>query len=242
VQRILVCLALAAAACTASTGTDGGADASFDVGAFDVMSEPDVLACGPTAVNGYQPAPLTPTNPPNAGACTEQQASDYAECNVASDTVLCAQSGSGMPGQACRACIETPSTASTWGVVVLTGQSRVYNTEGCVDDALAEVSMEKANGGSGSCGDLLFALYGCETYACTACTGADHDTCTGSSISACMAYNAPVASTSGPCSALLTPDAAPPSVQSCFPNPNIADPTAQEVDWVTRMVGFMCGA
>lgn len=146
-----------------------------------------------------------------------------------------------MPGQVCRECIETPITASTWGVVVLTGQSRVYNTEGCIDDALAEVSMEKASGGSGSCGNLLFALYGCEAYACTACTGAAHDACMGASISACMAYNAPALSMSGPCSALLAPAAAPPSVQSCFPNPTIADPTAQEVDWVTRMVGFMCG-
>jgi hypothetical protein len=220
---------------------DGGSDASLDVGASDVTSEPDVLACGPIAVSGYQPTPLTPTNPPHAGACTAQQASDYAQCNVESDTALCAQFESGMPGQACRQCIEAPSNASTWGVVVLTGQTRFYNTEGCIDDALAEVSMEKATGGSGSCGDLLLALYGCETYACTACTAAAHDTCTGASISVCMAYNAPATSMSGPCSALLAPDAAPPSAQSCFPNPSITDPTAQEVDWVTRMVGFMCG-
>jgi len=232
---------------TSSVTTDAGGvttDVSTDIG----VSSPDASgadappACGPLSdVGGYQPQTMMPPNPAHAGVCDAQQASDYALCKGAGNTALCAQFESGQPGQTCRECIETQTTDPQWGVIVFTGSNGVLNIEGCVDDALSEVNEEKADGGTGSCGDLMFALGGCEAYACTGCMGSAHDACLASSISECKAYDDPVESTSGPCAPLLGGDAASLAVQSCFPNPTITNPTSQEVDLVDRMVTFMCG-
>ena len=148
-----------------------------------------------------------------------------------------------MPGQACRDCVETQSTDSRWGVLVFSGTSTgVFNIEGCVDDALDEVAEEKANAGTGSCGDLLHASYGCQNFACAACVGnADDDTCVQTALhGGCKSYDTPIESSSGPCAPLLA-DVVAADVLDCFPDPQIAGQTQQEVDWLTRMVGYMCG-
>lgn len=225
-----------------SSGTDGGFDAAYDVAQSKDVVVGDVAACGPVDVSSYQPEPLTPPNPPHQNKCTTQQISDYAQCQGANVSSLCQQFADGKPGQTCRQCVETQTTDPRWGVIVFSGTTAgVFNIEGCVDDALGQVGQEKASGGSGSCGDLLFASYGCQDAACDACKGADFDACIASVVAGgCKAYDTPVESTSGPCSALLA-DAEPPAVASCYPDTSITDPTQQEVDWLQRIVGYMCG-
>jgi len=235
----------AAAACSAddTNVADGGHDSGYDAVYPKDAVVGDVASCGPVDVSGYQPEPLTPPNPPHQGKCTTQQASDYAECTTGSDTSLCDQFDDGKPGQTCRQCIETQTTDPRWGVLVFQGQGDGRpNIEGCVDDALGQVSQEKTSGGSGSCGDLLFASYGCQDAACDACTGGDFDTCVTAAVAGqCKSYDTSVESPNGPCAALLD-DAAPADVDDCYPDASIVDPTQQEIDWLNRIVGYMCGS
>ncbi len=228
-RRVVVLLICAA--CDSSSSPDAG-DATSDVPPFNPEAAP--LAC-PPADAGYDAQPMTPPSAPHAGACTADLANDYAECHGASNPTAC-QSLMTDAGAACLACIETPSTASSWGPVVTIGTASALNVEGCIDDALGE------DAGTGTCGDLLYALYACEAAACTACVGSAHDACTVAAVaSVCASFDTPAESTSGPCAPLLG-DAAPPAVQSCFPNPSISDPTQREVDWLDRLVTYMCGS
>jgi hypothetical protein len=234
------------AACNGGTdkyGTDAGADARADVTfEYDTSVDGPGGVCGPIDVTGYQPTTLVPPNPPHQNKCTSQETSDYAQCQAAKDTALCKQFADGQSGQACRQCIETQSTDPRWGVIVFFGTtSGTINVEGCVDDALAQTSKEKAGGGTGSCGDLLHASYGCQDQACAACSGDDAVTCIGEAVSGgCKSYDQAVESQTGPCSALLS-DAAPPAAAACFADETITDPTQREADWLTRIVGYMCG-
>ncbi len=210
-------IAVGLAHCSAQhDDVDGGTDARFD-GFADVSQDAtgDALqACGPVDVSSYQPPPLTPPNAPHANKCTTQQISDYAQCQGAKVTSYCGEFADGQPGQTCRECIETQSTAMRWGVIVFTGNTGSFNIEGCVDDALSQVSQEKQNGGNGSCGDALFASYGCQDAACAACKGDALDTCATAALqSGCKTYDAVVESKTGPCSVMLG-DAAPPAVQA----------------------------
>jgi hypothetical protein len=190
---------------------------------------------------------MMPAKAPHAGACTLQQASDYSLCRGASNMALCQEFQTGMPGAACRQCIESQTTDPSWGAVVLSdadadgATTSVYNTPGCIDDALGQGALEQGNDGGGSCGDLVFALSGCESVACAACLGSSRDMCIGAAAaSTCSGYDVPVQSMSGPCGAVLAD--APASVKSCFPNPQISNPQQQEVDWISRLVWFMCGS
>lgn len=227
---------------TGDASTDGGKKP--DVSAGDALADADIDAsCGPLDVTSFQPTTMMPPNAPHAGKCTTQQVSDYAQCQGAKQTALCQQFADGQSGQSCRMCVETQTTDPKWGVIVFEGAGNgVFNTEGCVDDALADTTLEKSNGGAGSCGDLLHASYGCQDAACGSCAGGDFSTCTTSALaSGCKAYGTAVESTTGPCAAILG-DAAPSAVLACFPDDTITDPTQQEVDWLTRMVGYMCGS
>jgi hypothetical protein len=225
----------------ACPGTQVDVDASIDATSeLPPLVEAGVDACGPLDASGFQPAAMMPASAPHAGACSAQQASDFAKCLGGGDAALCQQFQQGMPGQACGECVETPATAAHWGVVVTSGSSNVFNVEGCIDAALGELALEKGSGGSGSCGDLLYAFYGCEAAACAACVGSSRDMCVGQAGSACSTYDAPVESSSGPCAPLLSADAS--VAPSCTPNAAITDPQAQVVDWIQRMVTFMCGS
>jgi len=201
---------------------------------------------GPATVRvrrlGFQPTTLVPPNAPHQNKCTSQQTSDYAQCQAAKNTSLCKQFADGQSGQACRQCIETQASDQRWGVIVFQGTtSGTINVEGCVDDALGQTSKEKENGGTGSCGDLLHASYGCQDQACAACSGDDAQSCIDDAVSGgCKSYDQAVQSGTGPCSALLG-DAAPAAASACFPDDTISDPTQRDVDWLTRIVGYMCG-
>jgi hypothetical protein len=237
-------IALAASRCTSAQAgppDSGFSDASFDVAPLFDASPSDAATCGPADVSGYQPPALTPPNPPHQNKCSTQQIDDYAQCQGADDQALCKQFADGQSGQTCRECIETQSTDPRWGVIVFTGSNGVYDIAGCVDDALGEVSDEKASGGTGSCGDLLFASFGCQLAACGACKGSAFDTCASDVVdSACQAFDMPVESSSGPCADLFG-DAAPSDASSCFPDGSITDPIQHQVDWLQRIVGYMCG-
>jgi hypothetical protein len=191
--------------------------------------------CGPVSVTTYTPSAMHPPNPPHAGKCTDLQIADYAACEGGA-TAKCSQFGTGEPSAACGACIETKTTDATWGVVVFDGSNGTLNVEGCVDDALDQVNIEPA-----SCGQLLFASYGCQDAACALCAGSALDTCDDATLTGgCATYDAQVESDNGPCGALLG-DAAPTDVGSCFPNPTITDVNAQRADFITRMAKYMCG-
>lgn len=229
-----------------SCGAGGGL--KKDSGASDVFVPPNDAAfdsdapsvCGPLDVTNYEPELMHPPNPAHAGACTSQQASDYAACQ-GGDTSKCTQFGSGQPAQACGACIETQKTDVKWGVVVFENSVGTINVEGCIDDALSQVPYEKSNAGPGSCGDLLHASYGCQDQACGACTGGAFTTCDEDTVTGgCSSYDHAVESSTGECKALLG-DAAPPAVASCEPDLSIKDPTSQRADFLTRIAKYMCG-
>ncbi len=188
----------------------------------------------------YNPDMMHPPNPANAGKCTMQQAMDYAACE-GGQTAKCSEFGVGQPAQDCGECIETQYTDKTWGVVVFQNSIGTINREGCVDDALSEVSEEHASGGKGSCGDLLYASYGCQDVVCGTCVGDDLTTCDETAIETqCEGYDKAVENTSGPCAELFG-DAAPPASTSCFPNTSITDLASQQTDYLTRIVQYMCG-
>ena len=241
--RVLALVGIVACGSGGDKSPDGGADAHADVHIEDdaaAMDSPGM--CGPVDVTGFQPTTLVPPNAPHQNKCTSQQTSDYAQCQAAKNTSLCKQFADGQSGQACRQCIETQASDQRWGVIVFQGTtSGTINVEGCVDDALAQVPKEKENGGTGSCGDLLHSSYGCQEEACAACSGDDAQSCIDDAVSGgCKSYDQAVQSGTGPCSALLG-DAAPAAASACFPDDTISDPTQRDVDWLTRIVGYMCG-
>jgi len=79
------------------------------------------------------------------------------------------------------------------------------------------------------------------------CPRSDFAICVESALSTsdpagCSSYGAKVADPNGPCAPLFD-DAGPPAdATACFPDPSIGDPTQQEVDWLRRIVTFMCGS
>lgn len=217
-------------------------DASYgpDRSAVDAGSPDAPTTCEPADASAYNPDMMHPPNPANAGKCTMQQAMDYAACE-GGQTAKCSEFGVGQPAQDCGECIETQYTDKTWGVVVFQNSIGTINREGCVDDALSEVSEEHASGGKGSCGDLLYASYGCQDVVCGTCVGDDLTTCDETAIETqCEGYDKAVENTSGPCAELFG-DAAPPASTSCFPNTSITDLASQQTDYLTRIVQYMCG-
>ena len=246
-KRAIVVLAIGAAAvahCTSNTTPDAGVDGA----AIDAS-----LACGPVDVSSFKPDLMTAPHAPHLGKCTSQQIDDYAQCQGAKNTDLCGQFKAGQPAADCGACIETQQGAPEWGVIVFSGSTALFNIEGCVDDALGQVSSEvhTPDAGAGSCGDELHASYGCQETACSACTNGDFTICdsqvlfAGDDASApgeCKVWDDAVNDPSGPCAPLFSPTP-PADVASCFPDASLAsDTTKQEVDWLTRIVTYMCGS
>jgi hypothetical protein len=235
---------LAAAAAGCSAASLARPDASIDAALPDVgMSDGyfgDAGVCGPIDVPDYAPDVMHSPNPPHANKCTAQQAADYASCE-GGNTANCAEFGAGQSAYTCGQCIESQKTDPTWGVVVFDMAVGTLNTEGCVDDALMQVPYEIADKGHGSCGDLLYASYGCQQASCNACMGSAFDTCTMEATSAqCLTFDQAVESPTGLCKALFD-DAAPSAVASCFPDLTMTDAAMQRADWITRMAQYMCG-
>jgi hypothetical protein len=106
------------------------------------------------------------------------------------------------------------------------------NVGGCVDVVSNMVSQEKQANGAGSCGDLINADFGCESYACNNCSSdSDYNACiTSADMNECSQYHTPFASTTGACAFLNDASAL---VNACFAN--------NDTDFQT-MVTVMCGS
>ena len=239
--KSLFFLVPALAACPSTSPSDAGTDA---------LVTPDApLACQPDAgppIDAGDAGPIQEmqaTHPPHQNACTPSQIDDYAKCQGAKQTDFCTQFKPGGTAEACGKCIETPFAIDggtpLWGVIVFNGSTAFMNVEGCVNDAL----------GTFECGNALYHLYQCEEIVCSACTGSDFASCELESTDPppnspvyCKPYADVVSDPSGPCSAINDPDAAlTGDVTSCFPDTSIVDTTTQQVDWLTRIVTYMCG-
>ena len=235
--KSLLFLLPALAACPSTGANDAGTDAA---------TIPDgPLACEPDAgppIDAGDAGPIQDmeqTHAPHQNACTASQIGDYAKCQGAKQTDLCAEFKPGGSAEACGKCIETPFAvdggAAVWGVIVFNGSTAFMNVEGCVNDAL----------GTYDCGNALHHLYQCQEIVCSACTGGDFASCELESTSDpgyCKPYADVVNDPSGACSAINDPDAAlTGDVTNCFPDTSISDGTAQQVDWLTRIVTYMCG-
>jgi hypothetical protein len=231
--RLRLAFAVLLVHCSPQASTDGGVDVIPDA----------PLACQLDAAAAPDAA-LNPTHPAHQNACTAAQAQDYAQCQSKLNTDLCVQFKPSGTSAACGACIETPADApdggpGTWGVIVFNGPTAFMNVEGCVDVALGQTTNQNPP----SCGQLLHNLYTCEAITCSGCSGSDFNTCELVSIQdfgVCKANDDAVSSTTGPCGVLAS-DVWPPDVTNCFPDTSITDTTQQQVDWLKRIVTFMCG-
>jgi hypothetical protein len=233
-------LAAMCGVCLVCCGTSvTGDDTSLD-------STSDALTCGPNDVSTYVPGTMNPPIGLHQNACSVQETIDYAQCNSQVDPTKCSEFTSGQTGAMCAACIESQASAPTWGVIVFNGTTGEVNIGGCVDDALGQVASEPS-----SCGQLLFASYGCQNAACGGCTGDQFDACDTLALagavspilaSTCKSYDNLVESSASPCAALTTADVLPTAVSNCFPDASLAgNPMQQDADWLTRIACFMCG-
>ena len=205
--------------------TDGGQDALVGDGGDGGKDAANIadggcssgLACELCNVSGYTPVAQSAPKVMQY-ACTSQQIQDFTTAcvgpNATSTTCNAWQTAQSDAGN-CLGCIFTLQTAAAWGPLVCTNVSCSFNTAGCVDLELGQVSQEKQAGGAGSCGDLIDASYGCQDYACGTCTttSSDFTQCTQSATAnECKPYVDAVTN-GAPCAA-LNGDAGP---AQCFP-------------------------
>jgi hypothetical protein len=109
--------------------------------------------------------------------------------------------------------------------------------------------------GTYDCGNSMHHLYQCEELVCGGCTGGDFGNCElessmdlnycrsfADAVSPCEFF-APDAGCvpTGPCAPILGGAGIPCPASSCFPDTSITDPTQQQVEWLQRIVTYMCG-
>ncbi len=221
-------------------GKDGGdAGNKPDTGKADVSQQdgggcPSGLACEQCDVSTYQPGTMSkPVATP--GACSGTQITAWitacdssTSTNATCSAWMAAQPDAGT-GSGCVACLGGgPDSAATWGAIHCVDSTHCfYNFPGCADLVANAVSQEKQAGGTGSCGDAIYAWEGCDDFACGTCpsndgtgggfTGSSQDTC-GKSAQAneCKNYITAIDSATGVC-ALINGDAAPAKTNNCFP-------------------------
>jgi hypothetical protein len=195
---------------------------------------PDVVGsvCGPLDTTGYTPRAYSPPSGAHQKKCTTQNLADYVSCISGADKTKCAQFGMGMAAAACGACIETQATDASWGPLVSPdGQHLSFNVPGCLDLVVPNTT----------CGKSLDASYGCQDASCNACdntTTPNFSNCVQSSLKKqCKSYGDTVTTA---CAAQFG-DAAPTDIKNCFPDPSIADPKAQQADWISHIATYFCG-
>ncbi len=235
---VAVVVPIAVVAVTSRCGTSASTP---DANVFGDVQLDSPLACA-SDVSSFKAENMGTPHAPHLNQCTLQQIADYAQCQGAKDTTKCPQFGAGKPSAACGTCIESQHNGpdggtGTWGVIVFNGSSGSFNIAGCVDDALGQVAAEPT-----SCGQALYASYTCQEAACSACVGSDYTDCDNAILlSGCAGEEATVNNPSGPCTSLFS-DALAGDLASCFPDSTLAsDATKQEVDWLTRIITYMCG-
>jgi len=226
--------------------------ATVDASTFDHQDAPTldedncVRACATAAVccetcnvAGYSPAAMgAVTRTPGACSPTQIQAFVTA-CTLSTSTMATCQAFYMANMGTCDACTGTGLEAeSKWGWAVCESSNGpcFLNEAGCTDIVLGEESLEKAAGGSGSCGDALNAFDGCQRYACQTCTNeADQAACAQDTEATgmtrqCAQYQAPVSSSTGPCAPLDGASAA----SSCSPDMN-------DQGSMIRFITLFCG-
>ncbi len=239
VSAFVVAMSYGCSSTITATDSDGGPGADTGAKKDSAQNVPDTggndtstSACGPADTTAYMPRAYSPPSGKHQGICTTPNIADYVLCIENTDKTKCAQFGQGGAAETCGNCIETNQTDPKWGPFVSPdGQSLSYNTAGCLDLAVSNTQ----------CGKSLDASYGCQDAACGTCdntTTPTYDSCVTSSLSkSCKTYGA---TADKDCAAQFG-DAAPAETSNCFPDPSIADPAAQDADFVKRIVTYFCG-
>jgi hypothetical protein len=234
VSTVLVGVGSLTVNCTSKNPTtDGGTDGGGDVLGMDVKkmdgsggndSGKDGGTCnGPPCelcdVSGYTPSQMgSPIQMLNA--CTASQITAYVAACFAPGTSTTCNAWYAQDAGACTKCLTpTPETQTTWGAISCVDSMHCgVNQAGCVDLILNGVALEKGKGGAGSCGDLVNALFGCQSYDCNTCVDPDFTTCeNNANTKECKPYFDPEQSTTGAC-ASLQGDSAPSTISDCFPS------------------------
>jgi hypothetical protein len=141
------------------------------------------LACEQCNLAAFAPAVMAPPwVAVGAPACTDAQLDAYfAAC--LSETATDSTCGDfQVHNPQCTSCLYTKRSDAKWGLQVCDGASCSPNTAGCVDMLLAQVQDERANGGLGSCGDMMPEVPSCEHYACGQCSESDFASCDASAM------------------------------------------------------------
>jgi hypothetical protein len=218
-----------------SNGTDSGVKPPKDSGSGNETGpgqDSGSGVCGPLDTTGYTPRAYSPPSGAHQKKCTTQNLTDYVACITGADKTKCAQFGMGMPAAMCGACIETQATDATWGPLVSPdGKVLSFNVPGCLDLVVPNTQ----------CGKSLDASYGCQDASCSACdntTTPNFSNCVQSALKKqCKTYGDTVTTA---CAAQFG-DAAPKDINNCFPDQSIADPKAQQADWISRIATYFCG-
>jgi hypothetical protein len=216
--------------------SDGGGDSGSCATA--------AVSCEMCDVSGYTPATMGAVVYMQ-NACTATQISNFVTaCALSTSTMATCSAFFAVDGGACNTCVSAAQTSDaqwSWEYCDSTNGPCYLNEQGCADIALGEQAQEKGANppGTGSCGDILSALYGCESYACSSCTATTDqsacimDTESSGTTKQCGSYETPLNATTGPC-AVLNGDAAPASASNCFLQ-------SQDATSMQNFINMFCG-
>jgi hypothetical protein len=143
---------------TVEAAVEGGGTQDANGAETDAPVSTDA-GCLPLSVNGT--SPFVAPSPPQS-VCTLTQIQDlYADCWASSATTTACNAFYGDPSNSpCIRCMITPSSAVTWGAVVVFGDNYGYaNLGGCL-------ALLTGNAGPGSCARAVEALQQCEESSC----------------------------------------------------------------------------
>ena len=170
------------AACS-SHGAGGGADADADTfdgvvrypfdGAGDDSSGGDG-GCAPAPLPLDAGFPFVPPNPPRSVCTVTQIQTLYDDCWGDGGASACSAFKDDTTNSPCVACMVTPSTASTWGAVVMFPSGLVIpNVGGCIAVLAAADAGGAADDGGAGCGAEVQAAELCQEQSCALpCQGA----------------------------------------------------------------------
>jgi len=147
-------------ACILDASTDASSDAATDAASDSDATVLDV--CTPASVASFKPSAMNPPRAPTASCSNTELGTFWDACfgpNVTTtscQTFLTSQT-------ACVQCLVSQYTDSTWGALVVEGNSYYgLNVGGCVDILQNDSSPT-------SCGARLLASWECEGVACANC-------------------------------------------------------------------------
>ena len=220
-----------------ANGGDGGSDASND-GLVGKDSKPPpgdsggdsgscataAVSCENCDVSGYTPTTMGSVVYMQ-NACTATQIANFVTaCALSTSTMATCQAFFATDAGSCDKCVSAVLATDsqwTWEWCETQNGPCYLNIPGCADIILGQTAQEKGASGTGSCGDLLNAYYGCGNYACGSCTAmADQTACyndveLSGTTKQCGSYETPIDGTTGLCGP-INGDAQPASTSDCF--------------------------